>query len=93
MQNLNTPLNWAKPGHVHISQNTGTYQRLVVPEEMLLSSPEYKGGGVVVVVVVVAATAWPSAYKIWEVERVGAKIARLMPDQSACTSRVRPPGG
>ena len=44
---------------------------------------------VVVVVVVMAATAWPSAYKIWEVERVGAKIARLMPDQSARTSRVR----
>ena len=44
---------------------------------------------VVVVVVVVAATAWPSAYKIWEVERVRAKIARLMPDQSARTSRVR----
>ena len=42
-----------------------------------------------VVVVVVADSAWPSAYKIWEVERVGAKIARLMPDQSARTSRVR----
>ena len=32
---------------------------------------------VVVVVVVMAATAWPSAYKIWEVEGVGAKIARF----------------
>ena len=44
---------------------------------------------VVVVIVVVAATAWPSVYKIWEVESVRAKIARLMPDQSARTSRVR----
>ena len=44
---------------------------------------------VVLVVVVVAATALPSAYTIWEVEKVGVKIARLMPDQSAHTSRVR----
>ena len=44
---------------------------------------------VVFAVVVVAATALPSAYPIWEVEKVGVKIARLMPDQSAHTIRVR----
>ena len=43
----------------------------------------------VVVVVVVAATAWPSAYRMWEMERKGAKTARIRPDQSARTNRVR----